>query len=115
MPERSTKGQIRNHHFSGSINRHVLEIKSTRATFSQERQTAMPTSKKVDSKAQTKPQGMKITIGLPPESPYSDRAELAAEAFHDRLEAGEYPELFDPKEDYLQGIRIFGKSRSEGP
>lgn len=68
----------------------------------------MPKSKKLNPKTKSKPQDQKITIGLPPESPYSDRAELAAEAFHDRLEAGEYPELFDPKKDYLKDVRIFG-------
>jgi len=41
-----------------------------------------------------------IKQGLPPESPYSDRAEAATEKFHDRLLAGEYPGLFDPAKDY---------------
>ena len=50
-----------------------------------------------------------IMIGLPPESPYSDRAEAAAERFHDRLLAGEYPKLFDPKVDYRPQIEKLQK------
>ncbi len=69
----------------------------------------MPKSKKLNPKTKIRPQDQEIAIGLPPESPYSDRAELAAEAFHDRLEAGEYSELFDPKKDYLKGVRKFEK------
>lgn len=37
-------------------------------------------------------------FGLPPKSPYSVRAGLAEEAFVDDLEAGAYPELYDPTE-----------------
>lgn len=38
---------------------------------------------------------------LPPESPYSRRAEEAEERFVDDLESGLYPELFDPN-DYSE-------------
>ena len=53
--------------------------------------------------------GAKLTIavGLPPESPYSERAEAATERFHDRLLAGEYPKLFDPGVDYRRQIEKF--------
>ena len=60
--------------------------------------------KKLDPKAKSSSQDQEITIELPPESPYSDRAERATEAFHDRLHAGEYPNLFDPKKDYKKLI-----------
>ena len=40
-------------------------------------------------------------LELPPESPYSRRAEEAEERCVDDLEAGLYPELFDP-DDYSE-------------
>lgn len=39
-------------------------------------------------------------LDLPPESPYSDRAERTERNFGKRLAAGEFPELFDPTKDY---------------
>ncbi len=41
-----------------------------------------------------------LGLDLPPESPYSERADRTAQDFSRRLAAGEFPKLFDPNKDY---------------
>jgi hypothetical protein len=49
------------------------------------------------------PESLKhVTLnGLPPESPYSDRAEMAAERYAQELLDGKHPKVFDPNRDYV--------------
>ena len=54
----------------------------------------MPKSKKLEPSVPTALQNLSELDTLPPESPYSERAEQATEAFHDRLAAGEFDHLY---------------------